>query len=757
VSQQIRQAIWDKFLARWPIEKLHEMTLTEYTQLKKPKNEECFSRCIKYYNDEFGKARGSGGWYDGTEVFALPPGINPYKDRHYDEVKGFGWKPALGKTLEDAFRALIAHVAAIANDARQGKFDLLKHKTLNDKFAWKLAFIYQDRSNLKLLPVQDIALLTTIRRKFMNPPINSIIKINDAMEANVALMSIRAGKPIFEYVDELQAALAIDDYEDEAVDPGVAQAVGTSPEDVEMTVTAPLNVVLYGPPGTGKTYGTIDEALSILDPDLVLKTMSNAHSSHEARREHRRLRKAGFDALVKAQRVRFVTFHQSFSYEDFVEGLRAVEEDTSETGITYRVEPGVFKQICTDAQRNAQVDAGLGVRDGARLWKLSIDGTGSSSTREYCLTHDEARIGWGSLGDLTVAQLSQPQHGLGSNDQNTLSGFATEVQEGDVVLCIRSATSVGAVGVVKPGGYRYDAAAKAGVQEDYRHVLPVRWLSKNLNFDIRPLNGGKVFTQKTLYPLHRLNWPQLADELQKTGVSFLSGPAYQAPQLPYVLIIDEINRGNVSRIFGELITLIEPSKRAGATEALSVTLPYSKQPFSVPGNVHLIGTMNTADRSLSGLDIALRRRFVFKEKPPQPELLGGVFIEGLNVGEMLAVMNQRIEVLLDRDHLLGHAYFMALAEEGANTLAHLSGIFRHQVLPLLQEYFFEDWERICWVLNDHRKKVDAHCFVIQRGAPLEVLFGAEQAGKLRERRWQLNEPAFGLIDSYRGILSPIPA
>ncbi|MCC0297081.1 McrB family protein, partial [Pseudomonas aeruginosa] len=130
-----------------------------------------------------------------------------------------------------------------------------------------------------------------------------------------------------------------------------------------------------------------------------------------------------------------------------------------------------------------------------------------------------------------------------------------------------------------------------------------------------------------------------------------------------VLIIDEINRGNVSRIFGELITLIEQSKRAGAEEALSVVLPYSKQRFSVPQNVYLIGTMNTADRSLAGLDIALRRRFEFREMPPRPELLDDVRIGGLNVGQLLRTMNQRIEVLLDRDHCLGHAYFIPLKTE----------------------------------------------------------------------------------------------
>jgi len=221
--------------------------------------------------------------------------------------------------------------------------------------------------------------------------------------------------------------------------------------------------------------------------------------------------------------------------------------------------------------------------------------------------------------------------------------------------------------------------------------------------------------------------------------------------VPHVLIIDEINRGNVSRIFGELITLIERSKRAGAAEALEVTLPYSKQTFSVPGNLYILGTMNTADRSLAGLDIALRRRFTFVEMPPKPELLDEVEVEGINIGALLRVMNQRIEVLLDRDHCLGHAYFMRLIDEPS--LALLESIFRNQILPLLQEYFFEDWERIGWVLNDQRAQ-DTAPFVQrpQTEQNLAVLFGNDIAGQLNDQRWQLNDSAFSSPDSYRNIL-----
>jgi 5-methylcytosine-specific restriction protein B len=510
------------------------------------------------------------------------------------------------------------------------------------------------------------------------------------------------------------------------------------------TTTMASNIILYGPPGTGKTYATIDEAVKLVDPGFV-----TIHGRDRAALKTR------FDELVKAGRVRFVTFHQSLSYEDFVEGLRAVSEPEDEGGpatLSYRVEPGVFRQLCEAAMRDEQVDEDLGVRDGARLWKLSLDGTGPSQTRDYCYSHGEARIGWGHVGDLASADLTREELKLGSNDRHSLNCFAMEVEPGDVILSIRSNREVGAVGIVT-GAYRFDPHPPASVKDDYGHVLPVRWLATDLSLDLRELNEGKLFTLKTFYPLLRLSWPKVAGalELHRPGAVALR-KSYRAEALPHVLVIDEINRGNVSRIFGELLTLIEPGKRAGQPEALEVTLPYSRQRFSVPSNVHLIGTMNTADRSLAGLDIALRRRFTFKEMAPQPQLLRGVSVEGVDVGELLAVMNERIEVLLNRDHALGHAYFMRLAEQGGNTLAALAQVFRGQVLPLLQEYFFEDWERIALVLNDLRKP-EGRRFVYRPESNLDKLFGSDQAPKLTDRRWQIDEQAFEHIETYRRILA----
>lgn len=522
--------------------------------------------------------------------------------------------------------------------------------------------------------------------------------------------------------------------------PGLVSAGKTADYD-ENDVS--LNQILYGPPGTGKTYETIVAALEILDPEYLVDN-----------RGHRAALKNRFDELSADGRIRFVTFHQSFSYEDFVEGLRAVNND--EQQLEYRVEPGVFKRLCDDARTHGGNQDSL-IRSNPSIWKISINGTWGSPELDYCLAHGEARIGWGNTGDLREPLENNSYYqSLGSGDQGTLGYFANEVVPGDIFVCIHSAEQISAIGMVT-GDYRYEDSPPPGIRHDYKHVRPVRWLYRDLQLSVLPLNDNRSFTQKTVYPLDRFSWGDLLAYVEKSGAQPIEQAlAGDSARKPHVLIIDEINRGNVSRIFGELITLIEPSKREGADEALSTELPYSKRPFSVPDNIYLIGTMNTADRSLAGLDIALRRRFTFKEMPPKPELLDEVLVEDVSIGQLLRVMNQRIEVLLDREHCLGHAYFMDMeSDESRRNLVQLALIFRQKILPLLQEYFFEDWERIGWVLNDQHAASNGTQPFIRQPAPeqsLVALFGSKVAEGLSDRRWELNDCAFDNIDSYRNIL-----
>lgn len=501
----------------------------------------------------------------------------------------------------------------------------------------------------------------------------------------------------------------------------------------------PLNQILYGPPGTGKTYSAVTKALEILDPDIL-----------DSKPDNREAHKTRFDELARERRVRTITFHQSFSYEDFIEGLRAdSEEDGS---LRYRVEPGVFRQLCRDALEAPSRNTGWGVSENPRIWKLSIFSTRPNKVRDYCLQNGEARIGWGKSGDLSDVDFASVQNNtylaeLGSNSLDTLASFSQEIAPGDVIVCIGSVTEAAAIGVVEQG-YSFDPSPKEPLPKHFGHLLKVNWILKDLALPLTELNGGKRFTQKTVYELDRFGWPELLALLHEKNL-LPRDTAQSAPARPYVLIIDEINRGNISRIFGEIITLIEPSKRDGAPEALRALLPYSKQSFSIPGNVYLIGTMNTADRSLAGLDIALRRRFDFVEMPPDPRTLEGVSVQGVDIAAMLATMNQRIEVLLDRDHALGHSYFLPLRQD--NSIERLAAIFRSNILPLLQEYFFEDWQRIAWVLNDHRK--DKSLQIVQATEyDVGQLLGGDSGVPTEAKVWNINTSALGMIESYAGIL-----
>ena len=224
---------------------------------------------------------------------------------------------------------------------------------------------------------------------------------------------------------------------------------------------------------------------------------------------------------------------------------------------------------------------------------------------------------------------------------------------------------------------------------------------------------------------------------------------------PYVFIIDEINRGNISKIFGELITLIESTKRAGMEEAASAILPYSGKPFSVPSNVYILGTMNTADRSIALMDTALRRRFQFIEMMPDSDVLRKIHadkVEDLDVAAMLDKINERITFLYDREHTIGHAFFTGLKDDAS--LAKLQSIFEKSVIPLLQEYFYEDYQKIQLVLGDNAKSDDNLKFILDEKVVAKNIFkgNAEDVIDLPEKRYLINKVAFGNINSYKEIL-----
>ncbi|MGL5208941.1 McrB family protein [Cetobacterium sp.] len=411
----------------------------------------------------------------------------------------------------------------------------------------------------------------------------------------------------------------------------------------------PLNQILYGPPGTGKTYNTIDRAIEILDNEFYIAINSDDALNDEEKRN--RLREK-FKEYRDNSQIEMITFHQSYSYEDFVEGIRA-EIDESEN-ISYNVANGIFKEISRRALKNLK---------------------NSENTNDKKKDFEDV------FKEVVLDALDEEK---GLDIKTKKSYFTiTEITEKSI---------------------HFDKSVGKS-----KHSLSIATLKKMYEAEENNLiNGGLASYYNSILEklLDSSNYSEKKEELKN-----------------FVLIIDEINRGNISKIFGELITLIEDSKRIGNDEEIKITLPYSKESFGVPNNLYIIGTMNTADRSIALLDTALRRRFEFIEMMPQLDYLSGKEVEDapeISLSNFLKVINKRIEYLYDRDHTIGHAYFINI-----KTLEDLNNVMKNKVIPLLQEYFYDDWEKIQFVLGDHENQIgkSEDRFIISEKVISKSIFG----------------------------------
>lgn len=488
------------------------------------------------------------------------------------------------------------------------------------------------------------------------------------------------------------------------------------------------NTILYGPPGTGKTYQTVNYAVAIIEGKSLEEVQTENHE--EVLKRYRQYRQNG--------RIEFTTFHQSFGYEDFIEGIRPVfaEDKEEETGdICYEIADGVFKKFCATAQPPV-VDPNqnpYGFSASPTIWKVSLGGTGQHPLRDYCMKNSCIRIGWDDYGPNVT---DETDYKIGG--KNVLGAFVNRMQVGDIVLSCYSARSIDAVGVVT-GEPEWHPEF-----DEYKRLRTVKWLIQGENIGIDEFQLEKSLTLSTVY---RLN-TTVETVIEVLGKHGFSGVApVKGTKGPYVFIIDEINRGNISKIFGELITLIEPSKRLGQSEELQAKLPYSHKAFGIPDNVYLLGTMNTADRSIALLDTALRRRFSFVEMMPDSGVLDGVEVEGISVSGLLTTLNRRIEVLFDREHTLGHAFFTPLRQ--SPSMQTLGEIFRDKVIPLLQEYFYDDYEKICLVLGD-RKRPEQQQFFQVEPPDLQSLFGVEPEFEVNPT-YRINPNAFFDAEVYRNL------
>ena len=424
--------------------------------------------------------------------------------------------------------------------------------------------------------------------------------------------------------------------------------------DNDKKLTYPLNQILYGPPGTGKTYGVVRKALEIIE--------GNASDD-----------RSKFKKYIETGQIKFITFHQSYGYEEFVEGIKA---ETKNDNVSYKIEDGAFKRICKRANGDKillkDVKEELTEDDFKKLYENYVDKLPLFSNNTY--------------GKILETPTDKQPFYIYKNNQYSI--------------------------LIKP---------------------------QNSN-DPKTISCDKLI--KDIFYNDNYGMPSyepviIQDILSQEYESYKTNHINQN----YILIIDEINRGNISKIFGELITLIEPSKRLGADDEIMVELPYSKEKFGVPSNLYIIGTMNTADRSIALMDTALRRRFEFVEMMPEYSDLKEV--ADINIGKMLKTINERIEYLYDRDHTIGHAYFINVSD-----LKTLANVFKNKILPLLQEYFYDDWEKIRLVLGDSQKDENLQLVKIKRNMTAERLFRGKIDYIDDKILYEINSEAFNNPQSY---------
>ncbi|WP_317966725.1 AAA family ATPase [Paenibacillus sp. CCS19] len=463
--------------------------------------------------------------------------------------------------------------------------------------------------------------------------------------------------------------------------------VVTKPATVEPLRTT-RNLILYGPPGTGKTYIVARKSLELTTDAKTFAELDN--SGQEAiQQEYTRLARTGS--------VKFVTFHQSYSYEDFIEGLR------SDGHGNFVPEDGLFKRAAIEA-----LYAGL-----------------VSNVQELS---DEVRF------EQAYRQLAERSKGERVNLMSKTGA----------VSHIASVSAQGNLIVTNEGALSESTVSKDRLLRIYRFVQEHKVLWQDEVSFIREAIGGS--NESRYWSV--FNWimnhmeededinlpsnntaPTLSYQEKKEVVlkALEQGEKFDFTHAEsFVLIIDEINRGNISKIFGELLTLIEEDKRLTRPNQLVVELPYSRERFTLPPNLHLIGTMNTADRSIALLDTALRRRFHFEEMMPNPQLLDSV--GSLALDELLTVINKRIEVLYDRNHTIGHAYLIH-----AKTEEEVIEVMQHKIIPLLQEYFYDDWEKIGMILGGIGKSKDDTFLIYEEQHDYAKLFKQSLSHSLRKQ------------------------
>ncbi|ECQ8387356.1 endonuclease [Campylobacter jejuni] len=697
----------------WTLEKVKNMTLEEYTNIKKDNpNRDDFTFWIESKLDNLGSIWGGSAFKFGIYRRNDESQKESSSGRLYSQ--NYAWIAKYGNNENEAFNNIKEKIIQIIQASQDNNLKTIEKIDFGDAIKWKIAFHYQDVKNIKIVNifsknVLDLISLNEFKEKLKIYQIHKKLLENKnlslvKMIENIAIpLWNKYGMDSQNYIDKMKnlfseylnkkkldkntinkyiqvieniskeflkenlyscdlfsfdqninklnkneefklknsnghnmyssalnyyRAFLIDYYEQDIF---ITERVQSEESNMKII---PLNQILYGPPGTGKTYHTIDKALEILGENL----------------ESRDEKKAKFDEYVRKGQIVFTTFHQSYGYEEFVEGIKPIiDNDENSQEVKYDVKDGIFKELCDKSLKNYILS--MQNENEIDLDKLIFE-FANYINQDFLNKGNEFPL----ENKVSIKKI--------------LLNFKDEYRSFSLGGSIKSPQSL-TIDIIK---------------RDYLNFKNKKILSFK---DIKPkYDSQSDYHGNAIYYFMFYNklkeFENIQNEKFKIKKEILKS---------YIIIIDEINRGNVSKIFGELITLIEPSKRIGEKEELKVTLPYSGKEFGVPKNVYIIGTMNTADRSITSLDTALRRRFEFIEMMPDVSKLS-MDCEGINLQELLKAINTRIEYLLDREKTIGHAFFVSV-----ENLEDLKKVFQNKIIPLLQEYFYNDYALINAVLN----------------------------------------------------------
>lgn len=706
----------------WTLEKVKNMTLEEYTNIKKDNpNRDDFTFWIESKLDNLGSIWGGSAFKFGIYRRNDESQKESSNGRLYSQ--NYAWIAKYGNNENEAFNNIKEKIIQIIQASQDNNLKAIEKIDFGDAIKWKIAFHYQDVKNIKIVNIfsknvldlislnefkeklkiyqihkkslenKNLSLVKMIeniaiplwnkygmnsqnyidkmknlfseylnKKKLDRNTINKYIQVIEniskeflkenlyscdlfSFDQNINKLNKNEefelknsnGNNMYSSALNYYRAFLIDYYEQDIF---ITERVQSEESNMKII---PLNQILYGPPGTGKTYRTIDKALEIISKEEKIQIPSE---------DDRINRKKLFDEYLKNGQIVFTTFHQSYGYEEFVEGIKPIiDNDENSQEVKYDVKDGIFKELCDKSLKNYILS--MQNENEIDLDKLIF---------EFANYINQDFLNKGNEFPLEN-KVSIKKILLNSKDE-----YRSFLLGGSIKSPQRLTIDI--------------------IKRDYLNFKNKKILSFK---DIKPkYDSQSDYHGNAIYYFMFYNklkeFENIQNEKFKIKKEILKS---------YIIIIDEINRGNVSKIFGELITLIEPSKRIGEKEELKVKLPYSGEEFGVPKNVYIIGTMNTADRSITSLDTALRRRFEFIEMMPDVSKLS-MDCEGINLQELLKAINTRIEYLLDREKTIGHAFFI-----GVENLNDLKKVFQNKIIPLLQEYFYNDYALINAVLNDN--------------------------------------------------------